>query len=183
MISAIFLDRDGVINKKIEDDYVRSWADFSFNKGVLEALYSLRQEAQFLIIVTNQRGIYKGVMTEEDLHKIHDRMLAELKANHIYIDAVYFCPDDNGSPNRKPAPGMGLKSKADFPAIEFDKSLMVGDSISDLEFGNNLGMRTVWISDSKDMKGMSLCDRRYSSLASFSADIAELSKLWFINKT
>ena len=174
MTSAIFLDRDGVINRKIDNGYVRSWSDFIFNKGVFEALYNLRQEAQFLIIVTNQRGIYKGLMTEEDLHDIHDRMLEELKSNHIFIDAVYFCPDDNGSPNRKPAPGMALQAKKDFPEIDFKQSIMIGDSISDLEFGAALNMKCVWISQSEDEKGVALSHCQSPTLLDFSRDFHNL---------
>ena len=94
----LFLDRDGVINKKIENDYVRNWSQFEFIDGVIDGvidgLKMLRQIFGEIIIVTNQRGIGLGLMTEEDLHKIHESMKKVFEENGIFIDKIYYCPHD-----------------------------------------------------------------------------------------
>jgi len=144
----LFLDRDGVINKKIEGDYVRNWKQFKFIPGVIEALNILRNIFGKIIIVTNQRGIGRGLMSHEDLETIHKKMLSIFEKEGVYIDAIYYCPHD---PNkeicncRKPKVGMALKAKKDFPEIDFAKAIMVGDSLSDMEFAYNAGMKGVFI--------------------------------------
>jgi histidinol-phosphate phosphatase family protein len=144
----LFLDRDGVINEKIENDYVKNWGEFSFINGALEALSTLSSLFGNIIIVTNQRGVGKGIMTEDDLNLIHSRMLDIITKNSGRIDKVYYCLDVlETSKYRKPNVGMGIKAKIDFPAINFSKSVMIGDSKSDMEFGQRLGMKTVYISN------------------------------------
>lgn len=146
----LFLDRDGVINKKIDGDYVRSWKQFKFLPNVLDALKTLDGIFGKIIIVTNQRGIGIGLMTEEDLKEIHEMMLGKFKRNGIRIDSIYYCPHDYEKEIcncRKPAPGMALQAKKDFPNIDFRRSVSVGDSFSDIEFGKNLGMITVLLTN------------------------------------
>jgi D-glycero-D-manno-heptose 1,7-bisphosphate phosphatase len=145
MFSAIFLDRDGVINKKIDNDYVKTWDEFKFIKDAPEAIAFLRKQCKYLIVVTNQRGIAKGVMSIKSLEQIHDKMLIELNDKGAYIDGVYYCPEEEGSYCRKPNTGMAMEAKSDFPEIDFGRSLMIGDSKSDLEFGKKLGMKTIWV--------------------------------------
>ena len=150
----LFLDRDGVINKKIENDYVRNWEQFEFLPGVLEALNILSTIFGRIIIVTNQRGIGRGIMTKEDLEYIHKNMLNIFKANGIKIDAIYYCPHDYKKEKctcRKPDIGMALQAKRDFPDIDFRKSVMVGDSISDIEFGLKLKMYTIFIGKNNEI--------------------------------
>ena len=158
----LFLDRDGVINKKIENDYVRSIEQFELIDGVLEALKKLSQVFGRIIIVTNQRGIGRDLMTEEDLHHIHNHMLSVFKENGIKIDAIYYCPHDHEKEKcncRKPNIGMGLKAKEDFKDIDFSKSIMVGDSKEDMEFASNLGMYSILISsgDRLGVKAHKVC--------------------------
>jgi len=144
----LFLDRDGVINKKIENDYVRNWPQFEFIEGVIEALKILRNIFGRIIIVTNQRGIGRGLMTENDLHEIHKNMIKVFELNGIYIDKIYYCPHDYEKEIcdcRKPNVGLALKAKEEFPEINFRKSITVGDSLSDIVFGKSLGMLTVYI--------------------------------------
>jgi len=89
---AIFLDRDGVINKKApEGDYVKNWDEFQFLPGVKEAIRKLNEKGFLVIVVSNQRGIAKGVMTEDDLKKIHARMKEELRKERAVIDGIYYC--------------------------------------------------------------------------------------------
>lgn len=142
----LFLDRDGVINKKRDNDYVKNWSEFSFINGSLKAISKLSKVFGKIIIVTNQRGVGKGVMTESDLNIIHENMIIQISAYSGKIDKIYYCTDllDN-SEFRKPNIGMGLEAFKDFPDINFEKSVMVGDSISDQIFGEKLGMLYVQI--------------------------------------
>lgn len=142
----LFLDRDGVINYEKPGDYVYNWNEFIFYEGVPEALKLLSGIFGLMIMVTNQRGIGKGLMTEEDLQDIHNRMLQAIKAAGGSIDRIYFCTSlSDDDPLRKPNPGMALLAKKDYPRIEFSKSIMVGNNISDMEFGRNAGMHTVFL--------------------------------------
>ncbi len=139
----LFLDRDGVINKKIENDYVRNWKQFEFLPGVIEALKFLDNIFEKIIIVTNQRGIGRGLMTYKDLADIHNKMLKIFEMNGIKITKIYYCPHDYAKERcncRKPKIGMALMAKKDYPEIDFSKSIMVGDSLSDMEFAKNAGM-------------------------------------------
>ena len=97
MSRAVFLDRDGVLNVKLpENRYVRSWEEFTFRDGVVEALRMLRAGGYLLIVVTNQRGIGRGLMSEEDLAGVHRRMSSELAKEGVILDAVLHCPHDVG---------------------------------------------------------------------------------------
>ena len=146
----LFLDRDGVINNEIKDGYVLSWDMFRFEEGVLAALPPLAGKFGRIVMVTNQRCIGKGLLTEQGLHDIHAKMLAVITAQGGRIDKIYYCPDlDNDSPCRKPNEGMALQAKADFPDIDFSRSIMVGNTLSDMKFGKDKGMTTVFIPSTK----------------------------------
>ncbi|MBG0781283.1 MAG: HAD family hydrolase [Bacteroidales bacterium] len=147
----LFLDRDGVINVRPYQDYVKKPSDFQFLPGVKEAIALLRKHFKYLIIITNQQGIGKGLMTEQDLIAIHNKMQLELEQHNGKIDAIYFCSMLAGEKDhcRKPEPFMALKAKEDFPDIEFTQSIMAGDSSSDLLFGQNLGMKTIQIGNNQ----------------------------------
>ncbi len=142
----LFLDRDGVINHEKYQDYVYNYNEFRFYEGVLEALKLLAGRFDRIIIVTNQKGVGKELMTEADLQDIHARMLQDITAAGGRIDKIYYCTAlDNNHPNRKPHPGMALEAAKDIPAIDLHKSLIVGNNISDMEFGRNAGMYTVFV--------------------------------------
>ncbi len=146
----IFLDRDGVINRKIDDDYVKSWDEFEFLPNAKEALKILTENDFRLIVVTNQRGIARGWMTEVDLHEVHTRMLSELKNYGAEIAGIFHCPHDKDQCDcRKPLTGLFLQAQQKFPAIDFTKAIMVGDSSSDIEAGNALGCRTIFVNDER----------------------------------
>ena len=98
------------------------------------------------MITTNQRCIGKGLLTEAGLAEIHRYMLAEIVQHHGRIDKIYHCPDiNNDSPCRKPQAGMAMQAQADFPEIDFKRSVMVGNTMGDMKFGKQLGMSTVFI--------------------------------------
>ncbi len=145
----LFLDRDGVINKKIDNDYVKQWIEFEFIEGVLDALKFLNTLFGNIIVVTNQQGIGKKLYRKEDLEIIHKNMLYEIAYHGGKIDKVYFSPylKSENHPYRKPGIGMALKAKEDISTINFKQSIMVGDSMSDMEFGRNAGMKTIYISE------------------------------------
>lgn len=144
----LFLDRDGVINRLLINDYVKTWNDFEFLPGVLAALKILNSHFKHIIIVTNQRGVGKGLMSEKALLEIHERMMEEIGKCGGRIDKIYYCTDIlESSPNRKPNIGMALRAKVDFPDINFKNSIMIGDSESDMIFGNKLEMKTISTKD------------------------------------
>lgn len=145
----LFLDRDGVINRRIVGGYVQSWEDFVFLPGVTDALARFSQHFGRVVVVSNQQGVGKGLMTEEQVIQLHRRMIEEIQTTGGRIDAVFFSPHlaRAGSPMRKPGIGMGLKARRQFPEIQFRKSVMAGDSVSDMLFGKRLGMVTAFISD------------------------------------
>ena len=142
----LFLDRDGVINIEKVDDYIHHWDEFKFYDGVVDAIAELSLVFGKTIIVTNQKGVGKGVTKLENVHTIHDNLLQSVLAAGGKIDTVFFCPDtDSDSPNRKPNPGMAFQAKALYPNINFEKSLMVGNNLSDMQFGRNAGMKTAFV--------------------------------------
>jgi len=166
----LFLDRDGVINKRIVDDYVKKWDEFEFVEGVIDAVKKFKTVFGTIIVVTNQQGIGKGIMRPEDLELIHKNMIYELTYFGGKIDKVYYSPflaSENHS-TRKPAIGMALQAKKDFPQIDFNRSIMVGDSGSDIAFGKNAGMKTVFIGAHNNYKADLYC----SSLVDFSKLLA-----------
>ena len=141
----LFLDRDGTINKRLPNDYVKTTEEFEFLPRALEAIKIFSQLFQHVIIVTNQQGIGKELMTDDDLHVVHDNMTKDIIANGGYIDQIYYCPYlaiDNPT-SRKPNPGMAFQAAEDFPEIHFKRSLMIGDTMSDMLFGHQLGMKTI----------------------------------------
>lgn len=146
----LFLDRDGVINYEAVGSYITCWEDFTFYEGVLDALRIFAVKFGRIFIVTNQRGVSKGLMTEQDLKDIHRNMLGMIEANGGRIDKIYYCIDmENESPNRKPNPGMGLQAKKDFPEIDFNRSLMIGNTMNDMIFGKKLGAYTFFITTNR----------------------------------
>lgn len=145
----LFLDRDGVINKKLENDYVKHWIEFEFIEGAIDALKYLDTLFGTIVVVTNQQGIGKRLYRTEDLELIHKNMVYEIAYHGGRIDKVYFSPhlESENHPTRKPGTGMALQAKTDFPVIDLKKSLVVGDSMSDMQFGRNAGMKTAYISE------------------------------------
>ncbi len=146
-VRTVFLDRDGVINRKMpEGRYVTRWEDFALLPGVAEAIARLNQERLRVLVVTNQRGIALGLYTAKDVEHIHQRLQDSLGVAGAHIDGFYFCPHDKRECHcRKPLPGLFEQAQSDFPGIDQASSLIIGDSLSDIEFGRQLGMRTVFL--------------------------------------
>ena len=137
----LFLDRDGVINRWLPGDYVKSWSDFTFLPGILECLAKWSHKFRRIILVSNQRGVGKGKLTQEDLDAVHEKMQDEIRKAGGRIDAIYTCTElVEDHPMRKPQKGMFLQACRDFPDIDPGRSLMLGDSDYDREFAVNCGM-------------------------------------------
>ena len=134
MNKAVFLDRDGVINRKLEDDYVKKWDEFCFLPGVFEAIKTIKEKGYLVIVVTNQRGIARGFMTEKDLEEIHQKMQKELKKHGAQVDDIFYCPHDikDNCTCGKPQPGMLFSAQKKWN-IDLAQSYIIGDSDSDFE--------------------------------------------------
>ena len=135
----LFIDRDGVVNNEKHLDYIHTWDEFTFYKGVKKAFKIFNEKFGIIVMITNQRGVAKGLTKLEDLNLIHKNMVQEIEDANGRIDRVYFCTDME-SKNRKPNTGMGLQAIKDFPEIDLSKSIMIGNTLSDMKFGRNLGV-------------------------------------------
>ena len=146
MNKVIFLDRDGTINKKIENGYVTRPYEFEFLPGAIESLKLLAANGFEIIIITNQRGIARGIFTEDDLLDVHTHMQRELGEHGIPIKAVYYCPHDEGDgcSCRKPKPGMLLRAAGE-RAINLPDAVMIGDHESDVLAAEAAGCRGILI--------------------------------------
>ncbi len=166
----LFLDRDGVINHDKDNDYIYNWEEFRFYNDNLSALATISTHFNRIIIVTNQKGVGRGLMSVEDLTGIHDKMVDAIQKAGGHIDKIYYCPDlGDDSPNRKPNAGMAFQAKQDFPEIDFSKSIIVGNRISDMGFGRNAGMHTVFVATTHPETAFPdpLIDLRFENLTNF----------------
>ena len=160
---AIFLDRDGTLNKYV--GFLRNIDDFELIDGVAEAIRKINESGYLAIVVTNQPVIARGEASFEELEEIHSKMETLLGKEGAYLDAIYYCPHH---PNkgykgerpelkidfdcRKPNPGMLLKAAADFN-IDLSQSWMIGDGENDVKAGINAGCKTVLLSNSNESYG------------------------------
>jgi len=172
-LRTVFLDRDGVLNEKMpEGRFVASQADFHLLPGAAEAVGRLNRAGVRVVVVSNQRGIALGLYSSADVDAIHSA-LQELLAHHgAHVDGFYFCSHDKGQCNcRKPLPGLFEQAVAEFPEITAATSVMIGDSLSDIDFGRRLGMLTVFIEGDPERRkpgaesAGKLADMRFPSLA------------------
>ncbi len=143
----LFLDRDGVINERNFEGYILNPKQFVFKKGSVEAIAEFTKMFKYIFIVTNQQCIGKGILTEKELKEIHSYMLSQIQIKGGKVTQIYFAPELKGKEmlKRKPLPKMAEMAKAEYPDVDFSKSIMIGDTDSDIMFGKNLGMKTVCI--------------------------------------
>jgi D-glycero-D-manno-heptose 1,7-bisphosphate phosphatase len=171
-IKTVFLDRDGVLNAKApEGEYVWRWEDFHLLDGVSEAIARLNRAGLRVIVVTNQRGVALGLYTVTNVEALHTHLEQFLSGQGAHIDAFYICPHDRGECNcRKPLPGLFEQAAAHYREISAAKSVMVGDSLVDIEFGRGLGMKTILVAGVEETrapgteKAAELADLRCDSL-------------------
>ncbi len=142
----LFIDRDGVVNHEKKEDYILNWGEFVFYDGVKEAFQQLSKRFGKIIIISNQRGVGRNLMTEEDLLDIHQHMQGEIEAAGGRIDAIYYCTStDNKHPDRKPNPGMAFKAAREIAGVDLSRAIMIGNKPSDMLFGRNAGIYTVFV--------------------------------------
>lgn len=149
----LFLDRDGVINELRVGEYIHELEKFVVRPDFWEAAPRLFSMFKYKIVTTNQQGVTKGLCTMEQVDAVHGYMQSLLAEKNLKLDAIYCCPhlEGAGCGCRKPDIGMALMAKRDFPDIDFTKSLMVGDSLSDMKFGRNCGMVTALLMNGKTL--------------------------------
>lgn len=138
---AVFIDRDGVICRN-RDDHVKSWEEFVFLPGALEALARLASTDLYVVVVTNQAAINRNMVTREMVEEIHDRMLVAIEIAGGRVDRIFYCPHrpDEGCPCRKPEPGLLLKA-ADELDLDLSQSYFIGDAETDLIAARKVGCR------------------------------------------
>jgi D-glycero-D-manno-heptose 1,7-bisphosphate phosphatase len=152
IVRYVFLDRDGVLNRKMpEGVYVSDWAQFEWLPGAVEAVARMKQAGLTVIVVSNQRGIALGRLTAMQLERIHDKMQTHLTRNEARLDAIFYCPHDRDECHcRKPDTGLFEQAFKKFPQANAENSVVIGDSLSDIEAGQRLGMKTIFIQGEKD---------------------------------
>lgn len=142
---AVFVDRDGVICQN-RDDYVKSWAEFDFVPGSIEALAALTRTATRLYVFTNQSVVGRGLITRRTLDTIHEKMRDVLAGNGVKIAGILVCPhhpdDDCGC--RKPQPGLLYQAEREFK-VDLSRSFVIGDALSDVEAGAVAGCTTILV--------------------------------------
>ena len=171
----LFLDRDGVINDEIVGTYVLNWEGFNFSPGVLQAMKILSDKVGTIVVISNQRGVGKGLMTEEDLTNIHQNLIAEVTAAGGRIDHFFYCTEkENTCFNRKPNPGMALQAAARFPEIDLSRTIMVGNKPSDMRFGRAAGVYTVFVTTTNPHEPFPHpdVDLRFDNLLAFAQALA-----------
>ncbi len=149
----IFLDRDGVINKKApKADYVKSWKEFKFLPDSTQAIKLLNDNEYRVFIISNQAGVARGFLSKKDLDLIHKNMLKELNNNGAKIDGIYVCTHgwDEGCQCRKPKPGLLLQASRDHQ-IDLTKAIFIGDDIRDKQTGQEVGCKTFLVSPKKSL--------------------------------
>lgn len=148
----LFLDRDGVINVLAPNDYVKRWEEFKFRDEILKELFYLSKFFDRIFIVTNQQGIGKGLMSEEQLEEINEHFVSVFRQCGIEITKIYHCPHlkEEQCLCRKPKAGMLDQAKLEFPDLRFHESLIIGDSISDIQMGKLRGLITVALDENKN---------------------------------
>lgn len=147
----IFLDRDGVINKKPpKADYVKNWNEFEILSGSIEAISILIKNGYDIYIISNQAGIARGMMTTDDLNEIHENMVNRIEKNGGKILGIYYCPHgwDEGCECRKPKPGMFFQAAREHH-IDLTKAVFIGDDERDVEAGEAAGVKTILVTPNK----------------------------------
>jgi len=146
---AVFVDRDGTLNVNI--DYLSDPAGYQLYPGVAEGLRMLRQAGYFLVVITNQSGIGRGLFTEEALERVHGRMRELLAREGASIDALYFCPHrpDEGCACRKPGTALFERAAREH-GIELGRSFVIGDMGLDIEAGRRMGARTALVPEPRN---------------------------------
>ena len=151
MTKAIFLDRDGVINKE-RKDYVKSVEEFQIIDNIPKVIKILKEKGFVVIVITNQSAINRGLVTIETLNEIHNHLQKILKDNNTSIDDFYFCPHipDENCQCRKPNPGMLIKAVQDHD-IDMNQSFMIGNSLTDVQAAQKAGCKGILLNQNQTL--------------------------------
>ncbi len=158
----LFLDRDGVINEEppVEQIYVNNLGQFHLYPDSLEGIDIMNDLFETIVIATNQRGVFRGMTPLEELHRIHAYLLEQVAKTGGRIDKIYYAAEgEDDHVNRKPNSGMAFQAKADYPQIEFARSIMIGNNLSDMQFGRNVGMKTILLTTTLSEQKVQLADK------------------------
>jgi histidinol-phosphate phosphatase family protein len=146
--ACVFLDRDGVINQKpAPHDYVRTWSDFKFLPNISDWIRIFNALGYLVIVISNQRGVARGIMSTADVEEIHRNMVAELARRGAIVDDIFYCPHQDGECNcRKPLPGLVIQAQEKWD-LDLSKSLLIGDSDADEQLAAACGIRFLRAAD------------------------------------
>ncbi|PIQ86566.1 MAG: Clp protease [Candidatus Omnitrophica bacterium CG11_big_fil_rev_8_21_14_0_20_45_26] len=147
MDKVIFIDRDGVINVDLIGDYVKSWQEFKFEAGAVEALGQLEQAGFKIIVISNQAGVGEGIFPEKALWEVHEKMLKALTDAGVHIFASFYCLHAKNDPHcrcRKPKIGL-FEQAAQKIGFDRSKTFFVGDKVTDIEAGKRFGLKTCFV--------------------------------------
>jgi len=178
--AAIFLDRDGVINRRIVGGYVCHWTQFKFVPGIKDALSQLSRLSLPMIVVSNQAGVAKGLVSQDSLREITERFVAALTRAGSHINAVYYCPHDqyDNCRCRKPHPGLLEQAAADW-RLDLASSVLIGDSLSDVQAANAAGCPAILLLPRGTTASRSLITSSQVEIASRVSRIPELVRSRF----
>lgn len=162
----VFLDRDGVINEKAnKHEYVKMWSEFHFLPNVISAIAALSKANFKVVIVSNQRGIARNIMTSYDVNHIHKKMRAKMKRYGAIINKVFVCPHERGKCEcRKPKPGLLKRAERSY-YVDKKHSYMIGDSFTDIQAGKNYGVQTIFLG--KEISDADYCCNNLTQAVNF----------------
>jgi len=173
-IQLIFLDRDGVVNRKPQEgNYVLTCEQFEFLPHAPEAIARLNRAGIKAALITNQRGAGLGKLSEADLRSIHNHMKRELQAYNAHIDGIFYCPHDGNSCEcRKPKPGLLFRAFEHFRQVKPANAILIGDSLPDIEAGQRAGVRTILVRGPAATRksGFAEAEKKADAVASSLAD-------------
>ena len=176
-IKALFLDRDGIVSKKLGiGEYVTSLDDFEFIPDIFKIIKVAHKKGYSIVIVTNQKCIARGLVSSKTVESINDYMVKEVYNNtNVKILRVYVCPhnDKHNCSCRKPKAGMIINA-ANRYNIDLKSSFMVGDSFRDIQAGNTAGCKTIWINDEKTEEKENIADYLIKSIKLFTEQVNEI---------
>ncbi|MEJ2477702.1 MAG: D-glycero-beta-D-manno-heptose 1,7-bisphosphate 7-phosphatase [Desulfobacterales bacterium] len=178
----VFLDRDGVINRD-SPAYIKSWAEFDFLPGSLSALRRLTAAGYTLIILSNQSAVNRGILRLETLLDMHRRLQTAVAAAGGCITDIFFCPHrpEESCACRKPLPGL-LRQACSHHGIDPSQTIMIGDSVKDIECARNAGCRqALLVKTGNGLGAAATLERRGIPVAYVAEDLRDAAD-WILNR-
>lgn len=176
MAKAFFFDRDGVVNQVPQEGkrYIETWEEFHLMPGFVDVMRQVSDAGYVSVVITNQRGVGRGIVPQEELDRIHGNLKRELEEVHgLTLTDIYYCPHaEDGCACRKPAPGMILEA-AETHNLDLSGSWMVGDQPKDIEAGRAAGCRTIYVGEREDVEA-DVCVASMRELDSLIAELPDM---------